>query len=176
MFGLQLRFVQQVNHANHAVHGRSDFVAHVGQETFFDFQRAFGLVFGLHEFEFVVLKLGYVAGEGGHNRSPVVVLQQQHIEHKLPHAAVFDAQIGFKIADALVAAGANEGGVNVLFIDKVLGDVRANHFFHGIARSFQNRRANHRNNASTVGTDVNILQIRKNSSKFFFTLAQGQFS
>ena len=46
----QIRHLQQLGHADHAVHWGTDFVAHVGQELALGMVGGFGLVLGLLQF------------------------------------------------------------------------------------------------------------------------------
>ena len=172
---VQVAVGQQIHHANNPVHGRSDFVAHVGQKPFFHFQGAFSIFFGGEEFLLVSFQLGDVARQGRNRIVAIGVFEQQHIEHKLPREALFGTQTGFKIAQTAVAPQPNQSRADALFVNKKLRHVLPNHLFGAVASAFQHRWTNHRDAALAVGAAVYILKIHKYSPEFFFAFAQAQF-
>ena len=72
LLGRQIGFQQQPRHAQHAVHGRADFVAHGGQEAGFGAAGRFGAVARLGQRVFQRLALGDVAADALHFDQPAM--------------------------------------------------------------------------------------------------------
>ena len=49
LLAIEVRAQHQLGHAEHAVHGGADFVAHIGQKFRFGARREFGLVAGRYQ-------------------------------------------------------------------------------------------------------------------------------
>ena len=56
----------QIQHAQHSVHGRADFMAHAGQKIAFGFIRRLGRLFGQPEFPFHAPGVGHIANKLRH--------------------------------------------------------------------------------------------------------------
>ncbi len=158
LFVVEFGVAQQIDHADNAVHGRANLVAHVGQEAFFHFERMLGLLLGFEQFQLVAFEGGDVAGQhGDFGGSPVFVVEHQHIEHKLSCIAVLNPKLTFDVAQATVAPHFQQGAMDEFLVVEEIRNRATQHFLGRVARALQHRRTNHGDDALPIHAAINIL-------------------